>query len=95
MITAKALARQVPAWQRAQAEAITDPAELLRELALDPAQQPAAQAALRSLVATADVFMHSMRPQKLAGLGLDPETVLALTLALGVEDVDLASLEGS
>ena len=41
-------------------------------------KQPAAQAALRSLVATADVFMHSMRPQKLAGLGIDPETLLAL-----------------
>ena len=45
MITAKALVRQVPAWQRAQAEAITDPAELLRELALDPAQWPAVLAA--------------------------------------------------
>ncbi|MFT4266193.1 MAG: CoA transferase [Xenophilus sp.] len=35
-------------------------------------KQPAAQAALHALLATADVFMHSMRPQKLAGLGLDP-----------------------
>lgn len=40
-------------------------------------KQPAAQAALQALVATADVFMHSMRPQKLAGLGIDPEVLLA------------------
>ncbi|MBV8619191.1 MAG: CoA transferase [Curvibacter sp.] len=35
-------------------------------------KQAAAQAALQALIATADVLMHSMRPQKLAGLGLDP-----------------------
>ncbi|MGE8321286.1 MAG: CaiB/BaiF CoA transferase family protein [Comamonas sp.] len=34
-------------------------------------KQPAAQEALQALLATADVFMHSMRPQKLAKLGLD------------------------
>lgn len=45
MIPAKALARQVPRWQRELARAITDPAELLRELALDPALLPAARAA--------------------------------------------------
>lgn len=38
---------------------------------------PAAQAALERLLASADVFMHSMRPQKLAGLGLDPADVMA------------------
>ena len=36
-----------------------------------------AQAALQQLVAGADVFMHSMRPQKLARLGIDPQTLLA------------------
>ncbi|MFJ1255111.1 CaiB/BaiF CoA transferase family protein [Cupriavidus sp. CuC1] len=40
-------------------------------------KQPAAQAALERLLASADVFMHSMRPQKLAGLGLDPAEVMA------------------
>ncbi|WP_454766776.1 CaiB/BaiF CoA transferase family protein [Cupriavidus campinensis] len=38
---------------------------------------PAAQDALQRLLATADVFMHSMRPQKLARLGLDPASVMA------------------
>jgi L-lysine 2,3-aminomutase len=45
MITAKAILRQVPAWQRELARAITDPAELLRELELDLALLPAARAA--------------------------------------------------
>lgn len=40
-------------------------------------KQPAAQNALHALLATADVFMHSMRPQKLAKLGLDPERLRA------------------
>ncbi len=34
-----------------------------------------AQQALLALLATADVFMHSMRPQKLAKLGLDKDTL--------------------
>ncbi|GGH65389.1 CoA transferase [Comamonas phosphati] len=38
-------------------------------------KQPAAQAALQTLIATADVFMHSMRPQKLSKLGLDPDSL--------------------
>lgn len=38
-------------------------------------KQPKAQAALQSLMAKADVLMHSMRPQKLAGLGLTPEVL--------------------
>jgi len=33
--------------------------------------------ALRQLIATADVFMHSMRPQKLGAVGLDPDDLLA------------------
>lgn len=40
-------------------------------------KQPAAQAALQALLADADVLMHSMRPQKLAALGLDPVTLRA------------------
>ena len=36
---------------------------------------PEAQAALHALLQTTDVFMHSMRPQKLAKLGLDPDTL--------------------
>jgi crotonobetainyl-CoA:carnitine CoA-transferase CaiB-like acyl-CoA transferase len=35
------------------------------------------QAALHQLLATADVFMHSMRPQKLGAVGLEPEALLA------------------
>ncbi|OYU15011.1 MAG: CoA transferase [Alphaproteobacteria bacterium PA4] len=35
------------------------------------------QAALDRLLATADVLLHSIRPQKLASLGLDPEALLA------------------
>jgi EF-P beta-lysylation protein EpmB len=45
MITAKRPARQISAWQRELAQAITDPAELLRVLELDPALLPAARAA--------------------------------------------------
>lgn len=36
-------------------------------------KKPAGQQALQALIATSDVFMHSIRPQKLAGLGLDPK----------------------
>ena len=45
MITAKTPARQISTWQRELAQAITDPAELLRILKLDPALLPAARAA--------------------------------------------------
>lgn len=45
-----------------------------KSLALD-LKQPQAQQALLALVASADVFMHSMRPQKLAALGIDPQTL--------------------
>ena len=45
MIPAKGPSRQVPAWQRELARAITDPAELLRELALNLGLLPAARAA--------------------------------------------------
>ncbi len=45
MITAKGLSRQTPRWQAAIADAIRDPAELLRALNLDPALLPAARVA--------------------------------------------------
>jgi crotonobetainyl-CoA:carnitine CoA-transferase CaiB-like acyl-CoA transferase len=45
-----------------------------KSLVLD-LKQAAAQAALQNLIASADVFMHSMRPQKLAALGIDPATL--------------------
>lgn len=47
-----------------------------KSIALD-LKRPEARQALQALIATADVFMHSMRPQKLAGLGVDPETLRA------------------
>ncbi len=40
-------------------------------------KKPEGPAALRQLIATADVFMHSMRPQKLGAVGLDPDDLLA------------------
>ena len=40
-------------------------------------KQAAARQALQQLVASADVFMHSMRPQKLAKLEIDPQTLHA------------------
>jgi crotonobetainyl-CoA:carnitine CoA-transferase CaiB-like acyl-CoA transferase len=46
-----------------------------RSLVLDLKQEKARNALLR-LVDTADVFMHSMRPQKMQALGLDPESLL-------------------
>lgn len=35
------------------------------------------RSAMQSLVAGADVFMHSMRPQKLAAIGLEPASLMA------------------
>ena len=40
-------------------------------------KQAEAQAALHALLSNTDVFMHSMRPQKLAKLGLDPDSLRA------------------
>lgn len=40
-------------------------------------KRPEAREALNALMATADVFMHSMRPQKLRGLDIEPEGVRA------------------
>ena len=47
-----------------------------RSVVLDLKREEA-RAALMGLVDTADVFMHSIRPQKLADLGADPATLLA------------------
>ncbi len=38
-------------------------------------KQAGGQAALQALLAQSDVFMHSIRPQKLAAIGLDPDTM--------------------
>jgi crotonobetainyl-CoA:carnitine CoA-transferase CaiB-like acyl-CoA transferase len=46
-----------------------------RSVVLD-LKQPVAREALLKLVDTADVLMHSIRPQKLAAIGLDPATLL-------------------
>ena len=45
-----------------------------RSVALD-LKRPEARDALMALLADADVFVHSMRPQKLAALGIDVETL--------------------
>jgi crotonobetainyl-CoA:carnitine CoA-transferase CaiB-like acyl-CoA transferase len=45
-----------------------------RSVVLD-IKRPADRDALLKLVDTADVFMHSIRPQKLPSLGLDPDTL--------------------
>jgi crotonobetainyl-CoA:carnitine CoA-transferase CaiB-like acyl-CoA transferase len=47
-----------------------------RGLVLD-LKTAAGQAALDRLLATADVLLHSIRPQKLGQLGLEPEALLA------------------
>lgn len=47
-----------------------------RSVVLD-LKQAAARDALLTLVDQADVFMHSIRPQKMARLGLDPDTLRA------------------
>jgi crotonobetainyl-CoA:carnitine CoA-transferase CaiB-like acyl-CoA transferase len=46
-----------------------------RSIVLD-LKTPAARDALLKLVDTADVLMHSIRPQKLAAIGLDPDMLL-------------------
>lgn len=46
-----------------------------RSVVLDLKQKEALDALLR-LIDTADVFMHSIRPQKMKRLGLDPDTLL-------------------
>ncbi len=48
-----------------------------RSLALD-LKQESAKEVLRKLIPTADVFVHNMRPQAMAGLGFDYEAVSAI-----------------
>ncbi len=47
-----------------------------RSIVLD-LKRPEAREALLALVDGADVFMHSIRPQKLPALGLDPQSLMA------------------
>lgn len=47
-----------------------------RSVVLD-LKRPAARHALERMIATADVFMHSIRPQKLAAIDIEPDTLLA------------------
>lgn len=47
-----------------------------RSVVLD-LKRPEAREALLKLVDTADVLMHSIRPQKLQAIGLDPQTLMA------------------
>ncbi|HEY9281405.1 MAG TPA: CoA transferase [Eoetvoesiella sp.] len=48
-----------------------------RSVAIDLKQREGRETLL-ALIGTADVFMHNMRPQKIAKLGLDPTTLTAL-----------------
>ena len=48
-----------------------------RSLALD-LKQESAKEVLRKLIPTADVFVHNMRPQAMAGLGFDYDAVAAI-----------------
>jgi len=52
-----------------------------RSVVLDLKTQKGREA-LMALVSTADVFMHNMRPEKLAGLGLGPEVLRACNTRL-------------
>jgi crotonobetainyl-CoA:carnitine CoA-transferase CaiB-like acyl-CoA transferase len=54
-----------------------------RSIVLD-IQDSRGQAALLKLIAGADVFVHNIRPQKLAKIGLDPDALLALNPRLVV-----------
>jgi L-lysine 2,3-aminomutase len=80
MIPPDAAARHFASWRRELAEAVTDPAELLRMLALDPALLPAARrAAARFGLRVPRAFVARMRPG-------DPRDPLLLqVLPLGAE----------
>ncbi len=80
MIPPDAAARHFESWRRELAEAVTDPAELLRLLALDPALLPAARrAAARFGLRVPRAFIARMRPG-------DPRDPLLLqVLPLGEE----------
>ena len=48
-----------------------------RSIVLDLAREPAREA-LMTLIGSADVFLHNIRPQKLAKLGIDPDRLCAM-----------------
>ncbi|MDA0703037.1 MAG: CoA transferase [Proteobacteria bacterium] len=52
-----------------------------RSIVLDLKTEPARDALWR-LIDTADAFVHNIRPQKIAGLGFDPDSVLARNPAI-------------
>lgn len=82
MITAKPILRQVPRWQQELARAIRAPADLLRELDLDPALLPAACAAAKSFPLRAPLgFVARMRK----GDPDDPLLRQVLPLAMELE----------
>lgn len=82
MIPPDAAARHFAAWRRELAEAVTDPAELLRILALDPALLPAARrAAARFGLRVPRAFIARIRP----GDPRDPLLLQVLPLAEELE----------
>ncbi len=89
MITAKGISRQAPLWRQALASAIRDPAELLRELNLDPKLLSAAQTAATSFPLRAPrgfvARMHSGDPndpllQQVLPLAAELEPALGFTV---------------
>ncbi|MCP5157898.1 MAG: EF-P beta-lysylation protein EpmB [Gammaproteobacteria bacterium] len=84
MITAKTMSRQVPRWQRELADAIREPEQLLRELGLDLALLPAAQAAASKFpLRVPRGFVARMH----RGVPDDPLLRQVLPLALELESV--------
>jgi len=82
MIPPDAAARHFASWRRELAEAVTDPAELLRILALDPALLPAARrAAARFGLRVPRAYVARMRP----GDARDPLLLQVLPLAAELE----------
>lgn len=65
-----------PAWEAGLSAIFLGINRNKRSVVLD-LKQASAREALLALVDQADVFMHSVRPQKLARLGLDPDTLCA------------------
>jgi L-lysine 2,3-aminomutase len=83
MIPLDAAARHFEPWRRELAEAVTDPAELLRLLDLDPALLPAARmAAARFGLRVPRSFLAQMR----RGDPLDPLLMQVLPLAAELDD---------
>ena len=77
-------ASHLPAWQQALAQAITDPAELLAELGLDPALLPAAEAAARLFpLRVPRSFVARMEP------GNPEDPLLKQVLPLGAETLQI------